>query len=152
MNKQAVYGIIGIVGILSIIAVGYSYQSFLFDHKEGISIMIQKTHEPLYDENNQEYPTYQFKEEDYDKVPKIKYMMDFLLTTEYAMVDREKFTHHGDDNMKYEIRASVNNISMQVGMPSFEIAIYNKWANSKSASLVEYEEVIFHVLNFKKSH
>ena len=79
-------------------------------------------------------------------------MMDFLLTTDYASEGRDKFTHHGDDNMKYNIRAGVSDISMNAGMPSMELAIYNKWMNSKSTHLIEYEEVIFQVLNFKKSH
>jgi hypothetical protein len=35
--------IIGLVAILSIIAVGYSYQSYLFDHKEDIPLVINMT-------------------------------------------------------------------------------------------------------------
>jgi len=144
--------IIGIVGILSITAIGYSYQSFLFDHKEGISIMMQKTYEPKYNENNEEYLIYQFTEKDYDKVPKIKHMMDILLTLEYASADRERSVHYGPDGTKYKVRAGVWDISINGGMPSMELAIYNKWMNSKSTYFVEYEGVIFHVLNFKISH
>jgi len=141
--------IIGIVGILSIAAIGYSYQSFLFDHKEGISIMMQKTHEPEYDENNQEYPIYQFKEEDHDKVPKIKYMMDFLLTRD-KNVGEKHVVHHGPDNIRYEIRANLNEYNITVGMHSSELDDYNKWVESKSSYLLEYEKVIFLVTNWKR--
>lgn len=152
MNKSTIYAIIGIVGILSVIAVGYTYQSSLFDHKEGIGIMLQKTLDLEDEENNQKYPIYQFKEEDYDKVPKIKYMMDYLLTTDLSSADSNTFIHYGDDNMKYTFQIGESEIMMNAGMPSFELAIYNKWNNSKSTHLIEYEGVIFHMLNFKRSH
>ncbi len=79
-------------------------------------------------------------------------MLDFLLTTDYASGDRHRFTHYGNDNMKYKLNANNNTITMQAGMPSFELAIYNKWMNSKSTYIIEYEETIFYLLNFKRSH
>ena len=138
--------------ILAIFLAGIFSTPSFFEYKEGIGLMMQKTYEPLYDENNKKYPIYQFTEEDYEKVPKIKDMMDILLTLEYVSGDRERSVHYGPDTTKYKVRAGIGDISIQGGMPSMELAIYNKWMNSKSTFLVEYEGVIFHVLNFKISH
>lgn len=140
--------IIGIIAILSVIAVGYTYQSSLFDHKQGVGIMMQKIYDLEGNDDIRKSTIYQFKEEDYDKIPKIKYMMDYLLTTDLSSADSNTFIHYGDDYMKYTFHIGENDIIMHAGMPSFELAIYNKWWNSKSSNAIEYEGVFFQVTNF----
>ncbi len=98
---------------------------------------------------NDKYSVYHIQEDDFEKVPKIKYMMDVLLTR-YKTVGEKRIVHLSPDNIRYEIRANLNECSITVGMSSSELDDYNKWVESKSTYLLEYEKDIFIVSNWKR--
>ena len=140
--------ILGIVGIVSGLLIFSLYQYYSPSYNEGIGVMIYENPES-YASFYDKYSVYLLQEDDFEKIPKIKYMMDVLLTRDKT-VGEKRVVHHGPDNIRYEIRANLNEYSITVGMPSSELDSYNKWVESKSTYLLEYEKVIFLVTNWKR--
>jgi len=145
--KSRVLIIIGIVGIVLGLSIFYFYVYYPSSHNEGIGIMLYENPES-YASFSDKYSVYQLQEEDYEKAPKIKYMMDVLLTRDKT-VGEKRIVHHGPNNAQYEIRANTNEYRITVGMPTSELDDYNKWVGSKSTRLLEYEKVVFRVFNWK---
>lgn len=126
--------IIGIVGVVFGLLVFSLYTYYPSSYNEGIGVMIYEDPES-YDPFNEKYSVYQLQEEDFEKIPKIKYMMDVLLTRDKT-IGEKRIVHHGPDNIRYEIESNLNEYSIKVGMPSSELDIYNEWVESKSAYLL----------------
>ena len=137
--------IIGIVGVVSGLLIFSLYTYYPSSYNEGIGVMISEDPEMLTSFNDK-YSVYHIQEDDFKKVPKIKYMMDVLLTRDKT-VGEKRIVHHGPDNIRYEIRANLNEYSITVGMSSSELDDYNKWVESKSTYLLEYEKDIFIISN-----
>jgi len=140
--------IFALVGIVLGLSIFYLYVYYPSSHNEGIGIMLYEDPES-YASFYDKYSVYQLQEEDYGKIPKIKYMMDVLLTTDKNVDDR-RIVHQGPNNIKYEIRANLNEYSIQVGMSTSELDDYNRWVDGKSTYLLEYEKVVFLVFNWDK--
>ncbi|QLH10845.1 hypothetical protein [Nitrosarchaeum sp. AC2] len=138
--------IIATLGIVLCSVIFYLY--YPLSYNEGISITVYE--DPTsYDSFSDKYSIYQLQEDDFKKIPKIKYMMDILLTRDKT-VGEKHIIHLGPDNTKYEIRANQNEYSVQVGMPESELDDYDKWVEGKSTYLFEYEKVLFQVSNWKR--
>lgn len=137
-----------IVGMVLGLSLFYLYLYYPSSHNEGIGVMLYEDPES-YASFSDKYSVYQLQEEDYDKVSKIKYMMDVLLTRD-KNVGEKRIVHHGPDNIQYEIRANLNEYSITVGMSASELDSYNKWVEGKSTYLFEYEKVIFLISNWKR--
>lgn len=136
------------LGIVLGLSIFYLYMYYPSSHNEGIGLMISEDPE-MYASFYDKYSVYQLQEEDYDKAPKIKYMMDVLLATDNNE-DYSHITHQGPNNVKYEIRTNPNESNIKVGMSSSELDNYNKWVESKSTYLFEYEKVVFLVFNWDR--
>jgi len=139
--------IIGI-GIVLGSSIFYLFMYYPSSYNEGIGVTIYEDPES-YASFYDKYSVYQLQKDDFKKIPKIKYMMDVLLTRD-KNVGEKRVVHQGPDNIQYEIRANLNEYSIAVGMPASELNDYNKWVESKSTYLLEYEKVIFLVTNWKK--
>jgi len=81
----------------------YLYLYYPSSYNEGIGVMISEDPEMVSSFNNK-YPVYLLQEEDYGEIPKIKYMMDVLLTRDKT-IGEKRIVHHGPDNVRYGIRA-----------------------------------------------
>lgn len=146
--KSRLLIIIGIVGVVLGLSIFSLYTYYPSSYNEGIGVMIYEDPES-YASFYDKYSVYQLQEGDYEKIPKIKYMMDVLLTRDKT-VGEKRIVHQGPDNIRYEIRANLNEYGITVGMSSSELDDYNKWVESKSTSLLEYEEVVFKVSNWDR--
>jgi len=135
--------IIGIIAVtsISIIVVFNGYS--LYD--EGISLR-------MYDESSKDHHTKPYMREfqiitldesDFEKVPKIKVMMDILLDQQFNP-QRSGYSVMGSDLMSYWVNTSIDELTIQTGMPHAELNDYKKWHDSKNASLFRYNDVIFH--------
>lgn len=144
MNKKYALIILGGMGIG--LAIFYLYMYYPSSYNEGIGVMISEDPEMVTSFNNK-YSVYLLQEEEFEKIPKIKYMMDVLLTRDKT-IGEKRIVHHGPDNVRYEIRANLNEYSIKVGMSTSELGEYNKWVESKSTYLFEYEEVVFLIFNW----
>lgn len=137
-----------IIGIVLGLSFFYLYMYYPSSHNEGIGVMIYDDPKS-YASFDDKYSVYQLQGEDYEQVPKIKYMMDVLLTRDKT-VGEKRIAHIGPDNSRYEIRANQNEYSIVAKMSSSELAKYNKWVENKSTYLLEYEKVTFLVSNWKR--
>ena len=112
--------IIGIIAVSSIsIFVMFFGHSF---YGEGISLR-------MYDESSKDYHTNSFLSEfqiitlhksDFEKVPKIKAMMDVLLDQQFNP-QRSGYHVRGSDLMSYWVNTSIDELTIQTGMPQVEL-------------------------------
>jgi hypothetical protein len=135
-----ILGII-IVSSISIFVVFYGYSFY----DEGISLR-------MYHESSKDYHTKSYLAEyqivtldefDFEKVPKIKVMMDILLAQQFNP-QRSGYRVMGSDLMSYWVNTSIDELSIQTGMPRTELNDYKKWHDNKEAFLFRYKDTVFH--------
>ncbi|WP_232202933.1 MULTISPECIES: hypothetical protein [Nitrosopumilus] len=126
----------------------FYFSTYVPSYNEGMGLMYSDDPE-MYAPFLDKYPVYQMQETDYDDVPKIKYMMDVLLTVENNG-DHEYVIHQDSTNEKYEVRITPNEYNIRVGMSPSELDHYNKWVEDKSTNLYKYEDAVFLILNWDK--
>lgn len=114
-------------------------------HNEGISLR-------MYDESSKDYHTNSFlsefqivtlDESDFEKVPKIKVMMDILLDQQFNP-QRSGYGVTGSDLTHYWINTSIDELGIQTGMSQAELNDYKKWHDSKNTFLFQYNDIVFH--------
>jgi len=148
MKTRLLIIIIGIVVILGL-SIFYLYTYYPSSYDEGIGLTIYKDPESYI--SGYKHSIYSLQEDDFEEIPKIKYMMDVLLTRDKTIGER-RIIHHGPDNTRYEINTNLNEYSINVGMPSSELDDYNKWVESKSTYLLEYDKVLFQITNWARHY
>jgi len=134
--------IIGIIAVSSI-SIFVVFNGLLYG--EGISLR-------MYDEPSKDYNTNPYMaefqiitlhESDFEKVPKIKVMMDILLNQQFNP-QRSGYRVMGSDLMSYWVNTSIDELTIQTGMPQTELNDYKKWHNSKETFLFRYSDTVFH--------
>ena len=142
MNSRLLI-IIGII-IVSSISIFVMFYGHSF-YGEGIGLR-------MYDESSKDYHTNPFfsehkiitlHESDFEKVPKIKVMMDILLEQQFNP-QRSGYSVMGSDLMSYWVNTSIDELSIQTGMPQAELNDYKKWHDSKETFLFQYNDTVFH--------
>ncbi|AJM91994.1 hypothetical protein [Nitrosopumilus piranensis] len=134
---------IGIVMMssISIFAVFNGYSLY----GEGISLR-------MYDESSKDHytnpPLSEFQivtldESDFEKVPKIKVMMDVLLDQQFNP-QRNGYRVMGPDFTSYWINTSIDELSIQTGMSQTELNDYEKWHENTGIFLFRYNDAVFH--------
>ena len=140
--KSRLLIIIGIIAV-SLISIFIVFNGLLYG--EGISLR-------MYDESSKDYHTklslteFQIAtldESDFEKVPKIKVMMDILLDQQFNP-QRSGYRVMGSDLMSYWVNTSIDELSMQTGMHQAELNDYKKWYDSKETHLFRYHDTVFH--------
>ena len=135
-----IIGII-IVSLISIFVVFYGYAFY----GEGIALR-------MYDESSKDHHTKPYMtefqiipldESDFEKVPKIKVMMDILLDQQFNP-QRSGYRVMGSDLMSYWVNTSIDELSIQTGMSHTELNDYKKWHESKGTFLFQYHDTVFH--------
>ena len=129
------------VSSISIFVVFYGHSLY----GEGIQLR-------MYDESSKDYHTNPFMtefqiitlhESDFEKVPKIKVMMDILLDQQFNP-QRSGYRVMGSDLMSYWVNTSIDELTIQTGMPQAELNDYKKWHDSKKTFLFQYNDTVFH--------
>jgi hypothetical protein len=140
--KKHLIPIIILVGLVSSFPILFLYSSEIgvTSYYEGIEIRIDKEHPKVLDQNYDEYPIYVLMKEDFVQVPKVKEMLDILLKQEFTD-KQEGFSYYGEYNKEYWINTDSEQISIGTGLSDMDR--YEKWKNSKSGFLFEYEGNIF---------
>ena len=111
---------------------------------EGISILIEKEPPKILDQNYDEIPIYVLTKEDFEQVPQVKEMLDVLIKQEFTDKD-EGFSYFGEYSREYWINTNPEEISIGIGLPSWDLDKFEKWNSSKPGYLLEYEGVIFQI-------
>ena len=122
----------------------YSSEIGVTSYSEGIEIRINKEHPKVLDQNYDEYPIYVLMKEDYVQVSQVKEMLDILLKQEFTD-KQEGFSHYGEHAKEYWINTDSEQISIGTGLSDTDMDGYEKWKNSKSNSLLEYDGSIFEI-------
>jgi hypothetical protein len=135
--------IIGIILVSSISIFVVFNGSILYG--EGISLR-------MYDESSKDYHTNPFLaefqiaalgESDFKKVPKIKVMMDILLDQQFNP-QRSGYHVRGSDFMSYWVNTSIDELTIQTGMPQAELNDYKQWHDDQKTFLFRYNDTVFH--------
>ena len=144
MKKKHLIPIIVLVGLISSFPILFLYSSEIgvTSYYEGIEIRIEKEPPKVLDQNYDEYPIYVLMEEDFVQVPQVKEMLDILLKQEFTD-KQEGFSYYGEHNKEYWINTDSEQISIGTGLSDMNMDRYEKWRNSKSSFLFEYEGSIF---------
>ena len=135
-----------IVGLISVFPILFLYGSEvgMTPYYEGIEIRIDKEPPKVLDRNYDEYPIYALLKEDFVQVPQVKKMLDILLKQEFTD-KQEGFSHYGEHNKEYWINTDSEQISIGTGLSDLDMDRYEKWKNSKSDFLLEYDGIVFEI-------
>ena len=69
--------------------------------------------------------------------------MDILLDQQFNP-QRSGYRVMGSDLMSYWVNTSIDELTIQTGMPQAELNDYKKWHDSKKTFLFQYNDTVFH--------